>query len=246
MKKLLITIIILIVLSLPFALAKIYDIYAEVPLDTSLPFDDLMYPVMEDGGRRQKLNDNREPLYSYNSCLNEILKAMKITIDKEGTKLISGYPDEPGKFKPDAYVTKGEFIKMAIGLSVDREFDFSIISSGHINHWAAPYVAVAEMQNVVNRGEYNEENLNDPITRLEMIVILSKIQINMKGIPQYKEGTLPNYTDIDTLSEEEKGYLLHAAKYELIQGMLDPGFTEIKPFSNLTRAEAARAIVRVY
>lgn len=246
MKKLIITILILFVLSMPFVIAKVYDVNAEVPLDTSLPFDDLMEPIMEENGRRQKTNDQRVPLYKYNPFLNEILKAMKITIDKDGTKLIAGYPDEPNKFKPDANITKAEFIKMAIGLSVDRNFDFSIISSGHINHWAAPYVAVAEMQNVVNKGDYNAENLNEPITRLEMITILSKIQINMKGIPQYREGVLPNYTDIDNLSEEEKGYLLHAAKYELIEGMLNSDFKEIKPFSYLTRAEAARAIVRVY
>ena len=177
MKKILFSIIVILILCLSFVVAKVYDTYAEVFWDDSLPFDDLMVPVMEKDGRKQKERD-KIPLYKYNPYINDILKAMNITIDKEGTKLISGYPDDPSKFKPDEYVTKGEFIKMAVGLSVNRNFDFSIISSGHINHWAAPYVAVAEMQNVVNKGDYTEENLNEPITRLEMIVILSKIQIN--------------------------------------------------------------------
>ena len=34
-----------------------------------------------------------------------------------------------------------------------------------------------------------------------------KIQINMKGISQYRDAELPNYTDIDNLTEERANEL---------------------------------------
>ena len=161
--------------------------------------------------------------------------------------LIEGYED--GTFKPDASITKGEFIKLAIVLSTNRNFDFSAIPT-KLKHWSAPYVAVAEMQGVVEKGEYNDKNLNEPITRIEMICILSKIQIRMKGISQYRDAALPNYPDIDTLTEEEKELLLHACEYELLAGMFETdenkNYLPIRPNDNLTRGDAAIAIMRVY
>ncbi len=206
-------------------------------------FSDLYYPSLDYSGRQERDSERRE-LFFYNKYINEITKATQITIDINNTKLISGYPD--GTFRPDDKITKAEFLKMAIGLSVNRNFDFSAIPSNGIRHWAAQYVAVAEMQNVVDVGDYSDDNLNEAITRLEMIEILSRIQINMKGISQYRDAGDLNYSDMSILTDEEKGYLLHAARYELIEGMLDSGVTEIRPYDPITRGEAARAIIRVY
>lgn len=246
MKRLFLILGIMLLLFSSISFAITYDtgkIGLEEEFDKNIAFEDLIEPVMNPDGKQAKDIFNR-PLFRYNPYINEILKATKVTIDKDNNKLITGYPN--GTFKPNDNVTKAEFLKMAIGISVNRNFDFDAIPSSHIKHWAAPYVAVAEMQNVIDKGLYYEGNLNEPITRLEMIVILSKIQINMKGTPQYRDGELPEYEDISTLSEEEKGYLLHAARYELIEGMLDSNTKEIRPFDNITRGEAARAIIRVY
>ena len=102
---------------------------------------------------------------------------------------------------------------------------------------------MAEMQNVIEKDKYTDKNLDEPITRIEMICILSRIQINMKSIAQNREGKL-QYTDIGNLTEEEKALLLHAAKYTLINDMLET--TTFMPNQNLTRAEATVAIMRIY
>ncbi len=234
MKKGILVLLMLIFFVTSTSLAAYIDVTVEVPKDTSLSFPDLQTIAYDQFGKPKKDYKTNQILYKYNIATNEILKATKIG-------LIVGYED--GTFRPNATITKAEFIKLAICLATNRNFDFSAIKT-NIDHWSAPYVAIAEMQNVVAKDQYNDSNLEEPITRIEMICILSKIQINMKGISQYREANLPNYTDIENLTTEEKDMLLHAAKYELIPDMFRT--MTIRPYDNLTRAEAVMAIMRVY
>lgn len=239
MKKIVSLIMILIILSSSCSLAVLKDVNAEVFKDTSLPFSDLQYEVFDYRGKPKYDKQTNQQYFKYHIAVNEIIKATSIG-------LINGYED--GTFRPEETITRAEFIKLAIVLSTNRNFDFSAIPTT-IRHWAAPYVAVAEMQKVVNVGDYNDYNLDQPITRIEMICILSKIQINMKGVSQYRDAELPNYTDIEILTEEEKELLLHAARYELVSGMFDKdenGSYTIRPTENLKRGDAAIAIMRVY
>ena len=196
-------------------------------------FPDLMVHVKDKDGNYIK-DKKGEYIYQEHSAKSEILKAANIGI-------IEGYPD--GTFKPDEKITRGEFIKMAMSLATNVTFDFSIMPECKVTGWVGPYVSAAEMQNVVEKGKYTDENISEPITRIEMICILSRIQINMKEISQYRDDK-SLYTDIDSLTKEEKELLIHAARYELIEGMLST--KEIKPHEELTRAEAAVALMRVY
>lgn len=239
MKRCIAIIMMLITLFCSSVFAVLIDTNREVFYDDTLIYTDLQFPALDDRGRYIYDRETKKQLFKYHPAINEIMKATKIGF-------VDGY-DEPENdkkvFKPEASITKAEFIKLAIILSTNRNFDFSAIPIT-LKHWAAPYVAVAEMQNVVVKGEYNDSNLNEPITRIEMICILSKIQINMKGVSQYREAELPNYTDIDSLTEEEKGLLLHAARYELMPDMFTSN--TIRPFDNLTRSDATVAIMRIY
>ena len=221
------------------SIAKLIDVNKKTFKDETLAFSDLQTYALDYRGRVEYDKDTGKAYYYYHKATNEIIKASTIG-------LINGYDD--GTFKPDSTITKGEFINLAIALSTNINFDFTEIPT-NIDHWAAPYVAMAEMQKVVEVGQYNDFNLNEPITRLEMICILSKIQINMKGVSQYRDAELPPYTDIENLTEEEKGLLLHAARYELISGMFkanSDGTYTIRPYDNLTRADATVAIMRIY
>ncbi|MBQ9314548.1 MAG: S-layer homology domain-containing protein [Clostridia bacterium] len=155
---------------------------------------------------------------------------------------IEGYED--GSFRPDNPITRAEFIKMLMGLATNRTFNFETIPSSYHN-WAGKFVTLAEMQGVIEKGKYTEKDLEQPITRIEVICMLAKVQIKMKGIPQSQLGHLI-YTDIDGLTKEEKGLLLHAASYDLLEGMKDGTMKEIEPNKNITRAETARALVRIY
>ena len=239
MKRFILILMILVVLLCSTALAKLIDTSKESFKDETLVFPDLQTEARDANGKLVYDRETKQLLYKYHIATNEILKATAIG-------LIDGYSD--GTFRPDETITKAEFIKLAITLATNRNFDFSAIPTT-LDHWSGPYVTMAEMQNVVDIGEYNDFNLNEPITRIEMICILSRIQINMKGISQYREAEMPNYTDIENLTEEEKELLLHAAKYELISDMFTPnskGEYTIRPYDNLTRGDAAIAIMRVY
>lgn len=199
-------------------------------------FPDLLIQLFDNNGKPIKDKQTGEYVYGTHWATKDIMKSTQIG-------LIVGYnANDEYVFKPDQSITRAEFIKMAMVLSTNRTFDFDTIPSS-ISHWAGKYVKVAEMQNVVEKNRYTDENLDEPITRIEMICILSKIQINMKGIEQNREGKL-QYTDIDKLTEEEKSLLLHAAKYTLINDMLET--TKFEPNKNLTRAEATVAIMRIY
>lgn len=165
----------------------------------------------------------------------EITQATNINV-------MEGYPD--GTFRPDDPVKRSEFIKMLIGLATNRTFDFGNIDSKY-NTWYGPYVTVAEMQGVIEKDQYTQRELEEPITRLEMILMLAKTQINMKGIPQNQLGKLV-YTDIDGLTQDEKDLVLHAAQYDLLEGMKDGSIKLLEPNKNLTRGEAAAALMRIY
>ena len=76
----------------------------------------------------------------------------------------------------------------------------------------------------------------------------------MKGVSQYRDAELPNYTDIENLTEEEKELVLHACRYELLSDLFDTksgtnrsqSVLTLRPYENLTRGDAAMAIMRVY
>ena len=155
---------------------------------------------------------------------------------------LEGYED--GTFKPDNPITRAEFIKMLMSLVTNRTFDYEAVPTVYYN-WAGKFITLAEMQGVIEKGRYTEEEFEEPITRLEVVCMLAKAQIKMKGIPQSQLGHLI-FTDIDGLTEEEKGLLLHAASYDLLEGMKDGTMKQFEPNKNITRAETARALLRVY
>lgn len=156
--------------------------------------------------------------------------------------VLEGYPD--GNFRPNDTIKRSEFIKSLICLATNRSFDFSSVKSQY-KEWYAPYVTVAEMQRIIDKNQYTLEELEEPITRLETILMLSKTQIKMKGIPQTQIGKL-SYTDIDNLTQDEKDLILHAAQYDLLEGMKDGSAKLLEPNKNLTRGEAAAALMRIY
>ena len=170
------------------------------------------------------------------AAAREITQATRI-------KIMDGYPD--GTFRPNDPIKRGEFIKMLIGLATNRTFDFASVESKY-SQWYGPYVTVAEMQGVIQKNEFTEAELENPITRIEMILMLARTQIIMKNIPLTQVEDKLKYTDIGFLTKEERELVLHAAQYELLDGMKEATDTKLDPHANLTRGEAARAIMRVY
>ena len=190
------------------------------------PYPDLTWITRDSMGR---------DVVNVHFAAREITQASNIGV-------LEGYPD--GTFRPNESITRAEFIKTLITLATNRTFDFDNIRSSY-SSWYGPYVTIAEMQGVIEKGKYTEEELGKPITRLEMILMLAKTQINMKGIPQTQIGKI-SYKDIDSLTADEKAYVLHAAQYDLLEGMKEGTNSLLEPNKNLTRGEAAAALMRIY
>ena len=176
-----------------------------------------------------------KPKQHYHYALREIIQATNIGV-------MQGYPD--GMFKPDEPIIRCEFIKMLVSLATNRNFDFGSTDSEY-KEWYGAYITIAEMQGLIEKNQYTIEELEEPITRIEMILMLAKTQIYMKGIPQTQIGTL-KYTDLNRLSQDERDLVLHAADYDLLEGMKDGTETLLRPNQYLTRGEAAAALMRIY
>ena len=152
-------------------------------------------------------------------------------------KVINRYPD--GTFKPNDTLTKGAFLKLIMTASLP-ELDFAKAPKS-FEHWAASYAKVAENYAALEEGSITAENIDEPISRIDVIKILSLCDINIRGREQKSVDYL-DFSDVENLSVVESILLEHAVASEIIGGYPDGTF---KPENNLTRAEASK-ILSVY
>ncbi len=218
MKKRLLTVLIICV-----AIISIFS----VSLANNYDYNDLTWTTKDNYGR---VTTHTHP------AVREIKQASRIGI-------MNGYPD--GTFKPNDTITRGEFIKILISLATNKTFDFNNVESNY-SEWYGSYVTIAEMQGVIEKNQYTDIELENPITRIEMIFMLANVQIKMKNIPLTKVEDKLMYTDIGYLTEDERRLVLHAAQYDLIEGMKEGTDELLHPDQNITRGEAAMAFMRVY
>lgn len=155
--------------------------------------------------------------------------------------VINGYPD--GTYRPENTITRGEFFKLMMTAAEGEEF-FTILNMV-AEKWTDSYMHYAENEGLMMDGT-SIENVDDPITRLEMVVVLSKTA-SKKNIRRafYEDGkaTLKTTTfnDISELSEIDQIYIKNATDLGLINGYTDGSF---KPNGYMTRAEVATIIYR--
>ena len=157
------------------------------------------------------------------------------TLSDEG--VINGYQD--GTFRPSGTITRAEFLKLVMASSMPFYVDMDD-AEGTLNHWASNYVWIAETYGVLDSGEYDEENLDEPIPRIEMVKIISLADMIFN---ENAQKTIRSYgfSDIGDLDIEELQLLGHAKASNLITGYEDGTF---KPHKTMTRAEAATMIYR--
>ncbi|PZE19923.1 S-layer homology domain-containing protein [Paenibacillus xerothermodurans] len=137
-----------------------------------------------------------------------------VSIEKAvGAGYVDGYAD--GTFRPDALITRAEFIKLAVhamGFETTAE-------QGH--EWYQSYLSAAEANDLSDKGQF--DNLDQPITRLEM----ARIAVRSTG---------------EKTTEENKWMYLATSK-GIITGMDNQGtLGEDQP---TTRAQAVKVIERV-
>ncbi len=163
--------------------------------------------------------------------------AYKYVSELTNANVIAGYPD--GTYKPEGTISKAEFLKLSIAASLPEGVTIDDVPSA-LNSWIGPYLYLAETYGIVNKGEITLENMNEPITRREMVSIISKADIMLK-FNEFPENFIVTYFDCDSMNREELSWLNHAISNGYITGYPDNTF---KPENNMTRAEAATVIHR--
>ena len=158
------------------------------------------------------------------------------------TGIISGYPD--GSFRPQEQVTVGQFLAMVV-----QTGEISVIGAGE-SHWARPFYDAALEAEILFRDELPPTSLDQPISRLWMAVISSRMMQMDDEVRQNstaetfaavesKAATAP----VDIEPRQPYSYeILKAYEAGLLAGYPDGTF---RPEGYLTRAEAATVIYKL-
>lgn len=148
--------------------------------------------------------------------------------------VVDGYSD--GTFRPDATVTRAEFVAMmarAFGLTAgSASTDFKDTSA----HWAAGYIATLAEKDIVNGYEDGSFKPNATISRAEMVTIISRV-LNLEVLAT---GTPSSFTDVSSNYWAAQA-IQQASSANLVQGMSASTFV---PQNHATRAEALTIIIR--
>lgn len=150
---------------------------------------------------------------------------------------VGGYPD--GKFRPNADVSRAEFIKMlvaAVGLDPVPA----------VGEWFAPYVAAAVRHGIHKEEDFSE--YNKPLTRLELMRLVSRALALDERYREYLQafsrlynGDLP-YVDYRELAQADVPYAALAIGSGILSGYPDVSMGLSK---RATRAEAVVMIERL-
>ncbi len=152
--------------------------------------------------------------------------------------IISGYPG--GDFKPDAYITYAEFIKM---VTVAKEVIESDLKPESIGHWAKPYYNAALNNMYFTKWDISEGALDIPIPRKHMALIAGGAMGEFIKIEDYGDyDEISGYiSDVDYKTPYEYEIVKSYAT-GILSGYPDGSF---RPEGVLTRAEAVSVVDRL-
>lgn len=162
-------------------------------------------------------------------CINELAS--------EG--VILGYGD--GKYYPDEKVSYGQFIKLVIATKFPNEMFEDSGVTGDYNHWAAPYVKLAEIYGIIEIGDITQENIDEAIPRIKMVSIVSMADMILNE-EEFNCSKNLEFSDIFSVVGKEKTLLQHAYSRGLILGDEEGTF---RPDDYMIRSEAAMMIYRL-
>ncbi len=152
--------------------------------------------------------------------------------------VVNGYPN--GTFDPEGTISRAEFLKLVIAASLPEGVDINTAPTAMADHWAGQYLFAAETYRVVEPGSITAENIDLPITRREMVMMIGKADTNLRHNSLNSEKSI-TFTDFDVMDGSELRYLTHSVSEEYLNGYPDGSFG---PDNNMTRAESATVIWR--
>lgn len=150
--------------------------------------------------------------------------------------IVSG--DGDGKFRPNSYVTRAEFLKMLL-LALDvaqggGEIAFDDVRDGD---WYAPYVAAGVEKGIVKGLSEKRFGAEETITREDLTVMSLRAALAVNMHFESSVGTEPK--DAELISDYARDAVRCFYGAGIVNGDTDGTF---RPQSGATRAEAAKII----
>lgn len=186
----------------------------------------------------------------------EEIKAASSNRHANGDRWVNGYPD--GSFRPDAEVTRAEFVKMLLAAN----YLDSYTDTAKFLHEASAYVrsgkTLTDMDNHwLTREGWTQTALDlglilpsdypggaflpdQPATRVEATVMMIRVLGLAYPAKNSAQEELP-FTDAEAIDPALRGYVYQAAEAGVLDGYPDGSFRGDK---TVTRAEAVKIISR--
>ena len=185
----------------------------------------------------------------YETYLNKIIWAQQ-TMGQ--MNIITGYED--GTFRPEREVTRGEWLKMLFEALESSGGQTTFLTPGTLqagDHWARQYYLKAKADNILVADVYtstqpmftdSHDDLNTPMNRYEMAVVLNNVCINLAMQKTVVTKTPEAHiTDYALIPESYRTAVEQMYGKGLLTGYEDGSFVGE---GTLTRAQAATVLYR--
>lgn len=183
------------------------------------------------------ITDTKDELMSF-ADINEAKWAREAIESLVAKNVIKGYED--GDFKPNANITREEFVKIVVGaFGVEVLENASVFDDVANDSWAKNYIAAAKNAKIINGISENIFGLGRNITREDMAVML--VNAYEAKISAINDGT-HTFADDAQIAEYAKSAVAKLYGAGVISGYEDGTFL---PKNNATRAEAAQMVYKI-
>lgn len=160
--------------------------------------------------------------------------AEKYIRDLSSMQLIKGYTD--GTFKPDREILNVEVYSIINHLiKEDLRFDLNT-KTDYKSKWYFDDLQKAKSAGYANINENFEVR---PITRLEMVNVISKVYNLYDDNKDMDDIDYPDFKDVDNLSKSDMREVASLVNKKILKGYLNGTF---RPDGNLTRAEFCKIL----
>lgn len=151
--------------------------------------------------------------------------------------IINGYDDKT--FKPDAVITRGEFIKLLVSCFEIEDKNGAAVKFSDLPEtaWEYPYVKALADAGIFNGYSDGRCGAADYITRQDAAVLIKRAA-DAKGIILSESGGL-SFADGESISDYASEAVNALAGAGIINGFDDNSF---RPAENLTRAQCAKIL----
>ena len=157
----------------------------------------------------------------------------KDIIDKfSNMEIIKGYPD--GTFRPEDTLTRAEFITMLVKITQMKSIEGNKPYLIDDNHWTKEFIDIAQVNGVLEVGDYSSFNPDVAIRRYEICRMIANSYSNIKD--SYKNNSYrSSFSDIKEESKEVNSILAILQELGLLNGYSD---NTVRINNTCERAEA--------